>query len=302
MAQGILPMHRYHVQKGPLDDLADIDASFGLSLRQLAADYTGFAVRVRRNSDNALADVSFDLDNQGMVTLTSTATLVSNGSTTSLSAFKGSADLFVRIWYNQSGDPNFNAIQNTNSRQPQLTFNTAGASNDKPSILFNGNWWLEIQQGVQNVLDGGIRGSFILWTKPTRNKQQFSFGARFNNEWRWSFHINWTDGRVYFDAAERCCATNRWFANGVNLNQYNSYTFIRGTTYKTVRVNSSNTTLNNSFAASQGRNNGEFWIGWNWPGNSGRYEGNLTEVMMFRTDISQDDALTVEQNQKLFWQ
>ena len=300
-AQGVLPAHRYRVEKVPLYELPDVKASFGFSLRQISSSYIGYAVRVRRSSDNARADIDFDLEDQTLVTLNSTATLVGSGSITTLSAFKGTATLFVEIWYNQSGDPNFNAVQTINSRQPELRFNTAGSGNTKPSVYFNVNHWLEIKQPIENILDGGRLGSFILWTKPEQNKAQFSFGARFSDNWRWSFHINWSDGRVYFDAAERCCAGNRSFVNGANLNQFNTYTFIRGLTYKTARVNSVNTSLNNSTAASVTKVGGEFWLGWNWQGNGGRYEGNLTEVSMFKTDLSEEEAGIIEVNQIKFW-
>ncbi|MPV86985.1 hypothetical protein [Ostreibacterium oceani] len=300
-SQGVLPVHRYHVQKGPLDEISHIEPSFGLSLRRIGADYTGFALRLRRSSDNALADVAFD-DEQGLVTANSEVTLVSDGSTTTLSGFAGASNLFVRTWYDQNGNTGFNAVQAVNNRQPRLVFNSAGTGNDKPSILFNGNSWLEINQGVQNILGGGIRGSFILWTRPTSNAPQFSFGARFPDDWRWTFHINWNDGRVYFDSAESCCAVNRSFLNSTNLNQYNSYTFIRGTGYKTARVSSAPTALNNAAAASTAKTGGAFWLGWNWPGNSQRYQGNLSEVLMFKTDVSQADALLVEDNQINFWQ
>lgn len=300
-AQGVLPANRYRVEKVPLDELPDVQASFGFSLRQISSSYTGYAVRVRRSTDNARADIDFDLEDQTLVTLNSTATLVSNGSSTTLATFKGIADLFVEIWYNQSGDPNFNAVQTTNSRQPELRFNTAGTGNTKPSVYFNGNHWLEIKQPIENILDGGRLGSFILWTKPERNKAQFSFGTRFSDNWRWSFHINWSDGRVYFDAAETCCAANRSYPNGANLNQYNSYTFIRGLNYKTARVNKVNTSLNNSPATSTAKTGGEFWLGWNWQGTNGRYEGNLSEVFMFKTDISQEEADSIETNQIKFW-
>lgn len=299
--QGVLPSFRYHVYQGPLDRL-ETSPSFGLSLRQLSLDYEGFAARIRRSSDNASADVFFDEDR--VVSPMSMVVEVATGDTILLSTFRGGADMFVEIWYDQSGNAGFNAVQNIRGRQPELRFNTAGTASDKPSIVFDGTDWLEILQPVENVLGGSIRGTFVLWTRPTRNKAQFSFGSRRPGDWRWTFHINWSDGFVYFDAAEVCCAGNRRFFNSPNLNAYNSYVFVRGNAYKTVRLSGAPTALNNSPAASTTATGGEFWIGYaNFvPGAAQRYEGNLTEVLMFPVDLTLDRIQVLEQDQIDFWQ
>jgi len=68
------------------------------SVRKVVPSYTGYALRTRRSSDNAEADVSFD--SNGLVSDTSPVTLVSDGSTSTLGNFR-SGDGFVSIWYNQ---------------------------------------------------------------------------------------------------------------------------------------------------------------------------------------------------------
>lgn len=69
------------------------------SMRKIVPSYTGYALRVRRSSDNAEADVSFD--SNGLVSDASPVTLVSDGSTSTLGTFKNFIE-FVSIWYNQS--------------------------------------------------------------------------------------------------------------------------------------------------------------------------------------------------------
>jgi hypothetical protein len=74
------------------------------SLSQLFTTYTGDAIRVRRSSDNAEADIGFDgtdLDNS------------------SLTSFCSGTDGFVTTWYDQSGNAN-NATQGTAANQPKI--------------------------------------------------------------------------------------------------------------------------------------------------------------------------------------
>jgi hypothetical protein len=69
--------------------------------------YSGFAIQVRRSSDNDSLNIGFtaggDLD------------------TAALKTFVGAGDGFVRTWYDQSGNAN-NVSQTTNANQPQIVF------------------------------------------------------------------------------------------------------------------------------------------------------------------------------------
>ena len=118
------------------------------SLRRLRTAYTGYAMQVRRSSDDQLLDVGF------------------NGSgeldTVSLLAFVGSGDGFVSKWYDQSGYNNF-AYQNNFANQPIIVSSGVVRTNGtKPSIywdspsphmlIINNNVW----SGVS-----GIRSAFI---------------------------------------------------------------------------------------------------------------------------------------------
>lgn len=98
-------------------------AAVAFSLRKLRLSYNGFAIRVRRSSDNAEQDIGFnsiDLD------------------ITSLLTFVGSNNGFVTIWYDQSGNNN-HAVQNTAANQPRIV--NAGVIeiiNTKPALFFDG--------------------------------------------------------------------------------------------------------------------------------------------------------------------
>lgn len=76
----------------------------GYSVRKLSAVYEGFAMQVRRSSDNTTLGIGFvgeDLD------------------TTALLAFAGAGSAFVSIWYDQSGFGR-NAVQVTAANQPRI--------------------------------------------------------------------------------------------------------------------------------------------------------------------------------------
>ena len=107
----------------PLDTYTGAAAAY--SLRKLRTAYTGSAIRIRRASDNAETDIGF----------------TSNGnlSTTSISAFCGSSNGFVEIWYDQSGNGN-DVKQDTHASQPKIYDGSAViAENGKASIQFDGS-------------------------------------------------------------------------------------------------------------------------------------------------------------------
>jgi hypothetical protein len=100
-------------------------AAAAYSLRKLRAAYTGFAVRVRRASDNTSQDIGF------------------NGSggldTTALTSFIGSSDGFVTTWYDQSGRTN-DIVNVTSAQQPQIAqAGTIFTQFGKPTVKFNGS-------------------------------------------------------------------------------------------------------------------------------------------------------------------
>ncbi|XZF15445.1 hypothetical protein ACTHGU_04865 [Chitinophagaceae bacterium MMS25-I14] len=306
-AQGVLPVHRYIVAK-TLDKITTA-SSFGYSLRRVKNSYAGYAVRIRRGTDNAEADVDFDAT--GIVSTASNVKVTAKGSssltvgqTLTYSSFKGSQTIYVKTWYDQ-GATAYHATQTTTASQPMLVLGSAGGSNTKPSVVFSGSQYLDVGQPIQNLTNNGINGSFLLWMKPTANTNQESFGhwqtTWTATNWRWSFHVNWSDGYLYFDAAENCCAANRSVNNATNINLYKQYSFVRGTAYKTVRINSAATSLNNTTAPSVSASGGSFYIGWATNGSDAAYSGSVCELFMFPTDLAVNNLQALETDQIAFW-
>ena len=98
-------------------------ATLAVSLRLLKSDYTGSAIRVRRDNDNAEADIGFAgnyLDESA------------------LSTFCGSNDGHVVTWYDQSGS-GFNTTQPSANNQPIIYDGTSGIikSFNKPAVRFD---------------------------------------------------------------------------------------------------------------------------------------------------------------------
>lgn len=269
----------------------------------------GFAVRVRRGTDNAEANVAFDafdvVSNNSNVTITAVGTSgFTLGQTMNYSTFVGAQTIFVVTWYDQ-GSNTYNATQTSNTLQPTLVLNSVSPSNTLPSILFNGTAppdFLDVGQPIQNITTSGINGSFMLVCRPTQNTPQLSFGMQLGS-WRWAFHINWSDANCYFDAGENCCAVgSRSFGNGASINVYNQYSFVRGTTYKTARLNNVATSLNNAPAASTANTGGSFLLGaWSGASTSTGFFGNTSEIVMFPTDLTNVQLSPLELNQVNFW-
>ena len=99
-------------------------AAAAYGMRKLSSAYSGFALQVRRSSDNTTQNIGFtaggDLD------------------TASLKTFVGGGNGYVTIWYDQSGNGK-NLTQATNAQQPALV--ASGAINreqNKPFIRFWG--------------------------------------------------------------------------------------------------------------------------------------------------------------------
>ena len=110
---------------GMLDSIAGVSSLAALSYRRLTGDWNGAAVNIRRQSDNLLADISFNQDG----TFDSAAAI----------AHCGSDNGWVTKWYDQSGNGR-HFEQPTQANQPQIA---GGGSvltkSGKPSMFLNGS-------------------------------------------------------------------------------------------------------------------------------------------------------------------
>jgi hypothetical protein len=90
------------------------------SLRKLRTAYTGFAIRVRRSSDNTEQDIGFSSNVLDDVALL---------------AFVGSGDGFIAVWYDQQSGAPLNLSQASTAAQPKIVVNgVVVTSNSKPCM------------------------------------------------------------------------------------------------------------------------------------------------------------------------
>lgn len=109
----------------PLNNIPNSVGAY--SVRLLRTAYTGFAVNLRRSSDNAQTDVSFDLTGQ----VSGNSSVSAGGN---LTTWAGASNLFVATWYDQSGG-NFNLTQSTAANQYRFILNGGSILNGKPTLL-----------------------------------------------------------------------------------------------------------------------------------------------------------------------
>lgn len=172
----ILPANRYF--NNHILDSESSNPSFAYSLRKLRIGYLGFAVKIRRGTDNAEANVQFDdfdrVSNSSIVTVTNTGTsTLSLGQNLTYNTFAGAQTISITIWYDQSTNA-YDAIQTTNSKQPTLLLNSAGPSNTLPSVNFNpvNSQELIINQPIENLITSGINGSVLTICKGSNKTKQ----------------------------------------------------------------------------------------------------------------------------------
>lgn len=99
------------------------NAKAAYSLRKIRSTYNGYAIRVRRSSDNTSLDIGFKSDG--------------SLDTTSLLSFVGVNNGFISIWYDQAN--NYDLIQNTSANQLRIVNSgNVDVLNGKPSVYNSG--------------------------------------------------------------------------------------------------------------------------------------------------------------------
>lgn len=127
-----------------LDTVAGYIGNYGLC--KLRTAYAGAAIRVRRSSDNAEQDISFDGSG--------------NLDVASFNTFVGAATGYITKWYDQSGNAR-DAVQATTTLQPELK---PYQQNARPSIYYGGTKYLTVAastSGYKSLHDGDATANFV---------------------------------------------------------------------------------------------------------------------------------------------
>lgn len=306
------------IDNGLLLDKVGVTPSFAFSTRKLRAAYTGPALRLRRSTDNSQVDVRFDtngvVSGNSLVSVSVVGTSsLTVGQSLTLSDYIGTAQLYVTVWWDQ-GTNYYNGQQSNTARQPLFTLNSAGASNQYASLQFTGTLKhnVTVNQTLNTLLTSGIRGSIFLNAKVqngTSTNNSFGHSDTADNNIRWSAHMNWPDGtnQTYTDFGSMEGTRNFTNDANVGLNKYKQYTMIRLSSSKIVRVSGvdkNNTNL--SLTSRTWKANSTFGVGLTTGSldvsfSQNGFTGNMSEFVLFNTDLTAAQFQLLEQNQLSFW-
>lgn len=306
------------VDNRPILDQVGINPSFAFSTRKLRELYTGPAVRIRRATDNAQADVAFDTNNvvsdNSTVTVAVAGGALSVGNTLTLASFRSGNTLFVSTWYDQ-GANGYHGTQSNTSRQAVFNLNVIGPSNQYASLVFTGTAKhnVTVNQTLPVLLGSGLRGSVMMIgtvQNGTTTNNSFGYSDSSDNNIRWSTHMNWPDGanQMYTDLGSSTDLARSFLNDAtVGLNKNKQYTIIRATSSKIVRVsgidrnNSSQNITSRTWSAGStfgvGLTTGSLDTAFNQNG----FTGNIPEFILFSEPLTAAQYGLIENNQILFW-
>ncbi|MCA6384615.1 MAG: hypothetical protein IM620_14160, partial [Cytophagales bacterium] len=281
-------------------------STVAFSMRQLSSFYAGPAFRLRRSSDSELRDVYFD--GSGTISLSSQVSFAGGGpaTATTLGTWIGANSGTVAIWYDQSGFGR-DASQPTSSSQPR--FINAGVierQNGVPSLYFTGSSflthnsfpttgfsgfsanvvakWTTVGTGIGNIqtlLDNNHTGAqgFAIQDRPDLTARPITFGIAAT-----------PSGALVQD--------NTFTGNGSSR----ILTFTaNNTTVSGFRDGNALTTA--SISSTNYINQTRFVIGaWFNNGSIARYTtGNIPEVILFPSTLSNANRITLECNQSAYY-
>jgi len=244
-------------------------AKAAYSLRKLRNGYYGFAIRVRRSSDNAEQDIAFDASG--------------NLDTVSLLAFVGSGNGFVTTWYDQSGNGK-HAYQISASNQPRIVLGGAiDLINNKPSLKFTNGQMLVTTQSVLGTgnLPYSVYG--VSYNNATADSTLFFLGAdnlNASNEYL-SLQVNTNGGMTNF---RHFWGTGFGWSPGLNVNNRQQYYYI-GYDGSTKYSSANNTDLTNTQVITINLQSPILKIG-QLPQVSEYYKGYHQELILFNSNSS----------------
>lgn len=301
-------------------DQVSVTPSFAFSTRKLRTDYLGFAIRLRRSTDNAQVDVSFDTN--GVVSDNSIVKIAVSGtsglavnSTQTIASFRSGATLYVTIWYDQ-GTNGYHGVQTNTTRQPVFSLGVAGLTNQYASLVFTGTSKhnVTVNQTLPVLLGNGLRGSVMMIAKiqaGVSTNNSFGYSDVSDNNKRWSAHMNWpSDNNYTYTDFGSSSDVSRNFLNDatVGFNKLKQYTMIRSTTNKTVKM-SGITRQNNIALGVQSVTwsaGSTFGVGLTTGAldtsfNQNGFTGNIPEFILFPEALSISQYSVFENNQIVFW-
>jgi Alpha-L-arabinofuranosidase B, catalytic len=269
----------------PLDVIAASSAAF--SLRKLRSAYTGYAIKVRRSSDNVEQDIGFDANG--------------NLNQTELLAHVGSGSGFVTIWYDQSGN-GVNITQATAANQPRIVLNgVVDNINGKPSLVStNATSFLE---GTLDV--NGLTGMTL--NAVGRNPNTLSAVDNRAAFFSWTEAVS-TLGKVYLTNNQTEIgwrfgtgqSSNRLSVPATISSDLGVFTVLKNGSTETPYLNGTAFNSNRSALPTTANNGTNFKL---FASDNGTSQAGLyqSEAIIFRTALSDGNRTALEINQLYYY-
>jgi hypothetical protein len=274
-----------------LDETGLGSASVALSCsRLLRSAYTGYAMKVRRSSDDALADVGFA---SGSVSMSSPVANLSAGSGATLADWLASDSAYCRTLYDQGGN-GYDFEQATSANQPRFvnagTIETQGSI---PALYFDGsNDFLAINStdasALETVMNGNTSASIVV---NTISGTGFVFGKRSASNARCFAPLTGWGASVWTYALEN---VNIW-STGISDTGYKSVGIHRSGTSVEARANGSSTS---SFTVSAGLSSG---VTYEIDSSAAPEQMKLQELVIWPSALGATPIGDLEANQNAFY-
>ena len=258
-------------QDGLLDDYPNAAAAY--SLRALSSEYTGAAIKVRKTVDSVTSTRDIGLLYDGTL------------DTESLLSFAGSDDVYVQIWYDQSGEGN-DATQVSASAQPQIVSSGLVIEvNNVSAIDFDGiDNYLETSTFTEIEQPTSYFGVF----KFDSNKNQNIFDSSLNA--RQLAGDNGTSYKLFGGST---------ITGGITNTNQNSFNGIFNST-DSLFVN--NTSVVSGNAGTNGID--KIVIASNYPKTGAFLDGKIQELILYPSDQSANRAgieSNINSNYNIYW-
>ena len=273
----------YFTQNTPLLDTYT-GAAAAYSLRRLSSSYSGSAIRVRRSSDNFEQDIGFNVFGEL--------------DTVSLLAFAGqSLGVFVKVWYDQSGN-GVNVTQTNTGKQPQIV--SSGTviveANGKPAIKFDGS--NDVLTNANGWTQGSSRNDFnVLSSDGTAaGVWNTDFTPRFAHNLRCD---SMKFGTLSFTSSNVVVAVSEPNASTINTSYLVTAEYDLTNTALSLYKNGG-LEVTASMVNQRTGTGGDVSIGTSYQSTSGYFGGKIQEIVSYQTRKA-DDRADIESNIATFY-
>lgn len=263
------------------------DAHVGFSLRQLDVNYTGPCLEVRRDSDDTTKDIGFLVDGSLNVS--------------QLLDFCGTANGFVRTWYDQSGN-GYDAVQTLTTRQPRIVDSGAVEKNERGALClnFSGQDGANGFENIGPVIDTAPHTAFVVaeggvGTDNTQRRQIYGFNDPNSAEAAfYDFEINLWETRLLIAFVSDGTAGDNTITsfNNSKDDEVHLITVRYDATTFDLHVDS----VDRVSEAETLQSEGKLTMGRR---NAGPM--NMTELILYPTALSDSDCTSIETNINGYW-